>query len=149
MESSLDLGTSLPRTAGHSGHEVPQVQFSSVQSLSHVWLCDPMNRSMPGLPVHHQLPEFTQSPVIESVMPSSHLILCRPNMWLWRDPADWKLALASCLYKDYIITTASCRPSTPSERSSRWRSEIRLSVLWEKPRRTGLQIVRCFQVKIL
>ena len=30
MESSLDLGTSLPRTAGHSGHEMPQVQFSSV-----------------------------------------------------------------------------------------------------------------------
>ena len=37
------------------------IQFSSVQSLSHVWLCDPMNRSMPGLPVHHQLPEFTQT----------------------------------------------------------------------------------------
>ena len=36
-----------------------------------------MNRSMPGLPVHHQLPEFTQMS-IESVMPSSHLILCRP-----------------------------------------------------------------------
>ena len=29
--------------------------FSSVQSLSHVWLCDPMNCLMPGLPVHHQL----------------------------------------------------------------------------------------------
>ena len=26
-------------------------------------LCDPMNRSTPGLPVHHQLPEFTQTPV--------------------------------------------------------------------------------------
>ena len=26
-------------------------------------LCDPMNRSMPGLPVHHQLPEFTQTHV--------------------------------------------------------------------------------------
>ena len=26
-------------------------------------LCDPMNRSMPGLPVHHQLPEFTQTRV--------------------------------------------------------------------------------------
>ena len=37
--------------------------FSSVQSLSHVWLCDPMNRSMPGLPVHHQLPESTQTHV--------------------------------------------------------------------------------------
>ena len=36
-------------------------QFSSAQSLSRVRLCDPMNRSMPGLPVHHQLPEFTQT----------------------------------------------------------------------------------------
>ena len=26
-------------------------------------LCDPMNRSMPGLPVHHQLPVFTQTQV--------------------------------------------------------------------------------------
>ena len=34
-----------------------------VQSLSHVWLCDPMDCSTPGLPVHHQLPEFTQTPV--------------------------------------------------------------------------------------
>ena len=38
-------------------------QFSSVESLSRVQLCDPMNRSMPGLPVHHQLPEFTQTHV--------------------------------------------------------------------------------------
>ena len=36
-------------------HSVPSVLFSSVQSLSHVWLCDPMNCSTPGLPVHHQL----------------------------------------------------------------------------------------------
>ena len=33
-------------------------QFSSV-AQSYPTLCDPMNRSMPGLPVHHQLPEFT------------------------------------------------------------------------------------------
>ena len=37
------------------------VQFSSVQSLSRVLLCDPMNRSTPGLPVQHHLPEFTQT----------------------------------------------------------------------------------------
>ena len=37
-----------------------------------------MNCSTPCLPVHHQLPEFTQTHVIKSVMPSSHLILCRP-----------------------------------------------------------------------
>ena len=35
----------------------------SVQSLSCVWLCNPMNCSTPGLPVHHQLPEFTQTHV--------------------------------------------------------------------------------------
>ena len=35
-----------------------------------------MNCSTPGLHVHHQLPEFTQTPSIESVMPSNHLILC-------------------------------------------------------------------------
>ena len=37
-----------------------------------------MNRSMPGLPVHHQLPELLKLMSIESVMPSNHLILCRP-----------------------------------------------------------------------
>ena len=53
------------------------LRFSSVSQL---WptLCNPMNCSTPGLPVHHQLPEFTQTHVtsIESVMPSNHLILC-------------------------------------------------------------------------
>ena len=38
------------------------VQFSSV-TQSCPTLCDPMNRSTPGLPVHHQLPEFTQTQV--------------------------------------------------------------------------------------
>ena len=37
---------------------------------------------MPGLPVHHQLPEFTRLISIESVMPSNHLILCRPLLFL-------------------------------------------------------------------
>jgi len=41
-----------------------------------------MNHSMPGLPVHHQLPESTQTHAIELVMPSSHLILCRPFLLL-------------------------------------------------------------------
>ena len=38
------------------------VQYSSV-AQSYPTLCDPMNRSMPGLPVHHHLPEFTQTHV--------------------------------------------------------------------------------------
>ena len=41
-----------------------------------------MNHSRPGLPVHHQLPEFTQTHVHWVVMPSSHLILCRPLLLL-------------------------------------------------------------------
>ena len=40
----------------------PSVQFSSV-AQSCPTLCDPMNCSMPGLPVHHHLPEFTQTHV--------------------------------------------------------------------------------------
>ena len=45
-------------------------QLTSVSQLC-LTLCDPMDCSTPGLPVHHQLPEFTQTHVIESVMPST------------------------------------------------------------------------------
>ena len=41
---------------------IQSVQFSSV-AQSCPTLCDPMNRSMPGLPVHHHLPEFTHTHV--------------------------------------------------------------------------------------
>ena len=57
------------------------VQFSSV-AQSCPTLFDPMNHSTPGLPVHHQLLEFTTLTSIESVMPSSHLLLCRPLLLL-------------------------------------------------------------------
>ena len=41
-----------------------------------------MNRSTPGLPVHHQLLDSLKLTSIESVMPSCHLILCRPLLLL-------------------------------------------------------------------
>ena len=44
------------------GTSLHSVQFSSV-TQSCPMLCDPMNCSTPGLPVHHQLPEFTQTHV--------------------------------------------------------------------------------------
>ena len=50
--------------------------FSSVQLPSHVRLCDPVNRSTLGLPVHHQLPEFTQTHVhrvSDAIQPSHPL----------------------------------------------------------------------------
>ena len=46
----------------HGHHQISSVQFSSFAQLCPT-LCDPMNHSMPGLPVHHQLPEFTQTHV--------------------------------------------------------------------------------------
>ena len=51
------------------------VQFSSVAQLCPT-LCDPMNHSTPGLPVHHQLPEFTQTHVhraSDAIQPSHPL----------------------------------------------------------------------------
>ena len=50
-------------------------QFNSV-AQSCPTLCDPMNRSTPGLPVHHQLPEFTQTHihrVSDAIQPSHPL----------------------------------------------------------------------------
>ena len=51
------------------------IQFSSV-TQSCLTLCDPMNRSTPGLPVHHQLPEFTQTHIHrvgDAIQPSNPL----------------------------------------------------------------------------
>ena len=51
------------------------VQFSSV-AQSCLTLCDPMNCSTPGFPVHHQLPEFTQTHVhrvSDAIQPSHPL----------------------------------------------------------------------------
>ena len=56
------------------------VQISSV-AQSCPTLCDPMNRSTPDLPVHHQTHLLKLMP-IEKVMPSSHLILCHPLLLL-------------------------------------------------------------------
>ena len=53
------------------------IQFSSV-AQSCPTLCDPMNRSTPGLPVHHQFPEFTQIMSIRFFDATHHLILCHP-----------------------------------------------------------------------
>ena len=55
--------------------KIASVQFSSVTQSCPI-LCDPMNRSTPGLPVHHQLPEFTQTHVhrvSDAIQPSHPL----------------------------------------------------------------------------
>ena len=54
-------------------HYIHSVQFTSDAQLCPT-LCDPMNRGTPGLPVHHQLPEFTQTHVhwVSNAIQPSH-----------------------------------------------------------------------------
>ena len=57
-------------------------KFSSVQLLSRVWLCDPMDCSVPGFPVHHQFQSLLKLMFIGSVTPSNHLRRSRPLLLL-------------------------------------------------------------------
>ena len=53
------------------------VQFSTVVQLC-LTLCDPMNCSTPGFPVHHKLPEFAQTPIhsVGNAIQPSHPLSC-------------------------------------------------------------------------
>ena len=89
------------------------VQFSSV-AQSCPTLCDPMNHSTPGLPVHHQLPEFTQthvhrvsdaiqpshplsSPFPPAPNPSQHQSFPMSQIFAWGGQSTGVSALASFL----------------------------------------------------
>ena len=61
-------------------HRTPSVQFSSVVQ-SCLTLCNPMNSSTSGLPVHRQFLSPPKPMSIESVMPSKHII-CHPRLLL-------------------------------------------------------------------
>ena len=60
------------------------VQFSSVTQLCPT-LCNPMNCSMPGLPVHHQLPEFTQTHIhrVSDAIQSKTVLFKVPRCFLF------------------------------------------------------------------
>ena len=76
------MGRSTKQIINNETQTLNDTILSSVQSLSHVRLCDPMNRSMPGLPVHHQLPEFTQTHghrVRDAIQPSHPLSSPSPS----------------------------------------------------------------------
>ena len=72
----LRKGFDTLKISGHLKiYKVISVQFSSVAQLCPT-LCDPMNHSTPGLPVHYQLPEFTQTHihrVSDAIQPSHPL----------------------------------------------------------------------------
>ena len=62
-------------------NRIESVEWVSSVAQSCPTLCDPMNRSTPGLPVHHQLPEFTQTRVhgvSDAIQPSHPLSSSSP-----------------------------------------------------------------------
>ena len=85
-------------------HVSSSVQLRSVAQLCPT-LCNPMDRSMPGLPVHHQLPEFTQTRVHrvnDAIQPSHSLSSTSPAVnlsqhqglfkWVIRWPKYWSFS---------------------------------------------------------
>ena len=105
---------------------VSSLQFSSV-AQSRPTLCDPMNCSTPGLPVHHQLIMS-----IKSVMPPSHLILCRPLLLLPPIPPSIRAFSNSQLFAWGVQSTgvsalASVLPMNTQDQSpSEWTGWISL-----------------------
>ena len=122
LEKAEESEVKLPTSAGslknqESSRKNISVQFSSV-TQSCPALCDPMNCTMPGLPVHHQLPEFTQthmhwvgdaiypchpllSPSLPAPNPSQH-----QNLFQWVSsshqwPKYWSFSFIISLSNEY------------------------------------------------
>ena len=94
------------------------MSFSSVQSVSQVRLCSPMDCSMPGLPVHHQLPELTQTHVhwvcntmqpyqtllslllLPSIFPRIRVFSNQSAFWI-RWPKYWSFSFSISPFNEY------------------------------------------------
>ena len=83
-------------------------QFSSV-ALSCLTLCDPMDHSTPSLPVHHQLPEFTQTHVhwvSNAIQPSHPLSFPSPPAFIFPSIRVFSKESVLCIrwLKDWIFS---------------------------------------------
>ena len=96
------------------------VQFNSV-AQSCPTLCNPMNHSTPGLPVHHQLPEFTQTHVYrvrDAIQPSHPLSSPSPPA---PNPSQHQSFPMSQLFaRGGQITGVSASASFPPKKSQGW-----------------------------
>ena len=96
-------------------HHISSVQFSSVTQSS-LTLCDPMNRSTPGLPVYHQLPESMQTHVHwvgDAIQPSHPLSSPSPSaLNLSQHQGLFKWVSSSCQVPKYWSFSFNISPSS-------------------------------------
>ena len=92
--------------------------FSSVPLLSRVWLCNPMDCSTPGFPVHHQLPELAQTqvhPFGDAIQPSHPVV---PFSFCLRSFPAWVFSntqvLEKCIFWLSDVQTLSCHSLPPN-----------------------------------
>ena len=107
---------------------MPIVQFTSV-AQSCLTLCDPMNCSMPGLPVHHHLPEFTQTHVRQvgdAIQPSHSLSPPSPPA---PNPSQHQ-GLFQCVSSSHEV--AKVLEFQPQHQSFQWthRSNLKVGSPW-------------------
>ena len=108
-----DRNLALQKSESTENGKFSSVQFSSV-AQSCPTLCNPMNHSTPGLPIHHQLVEFTQTHVNDAIQPSHPLLAPSPpapnpsqhqsfpmsQLFTWGGQSTGVSALASVLPKN-------------------------------------------------
>ena len=101
--------------------KISSVQLSSV-AQSRPTLCNPMNHSMPGLPVHHQLPEFTQThvhQVSDAIQPSHPLVSTSPTAPN-PSPASESFPMSQLFAWSGQSTGVSALASFPPKKSQGW-----------------------------
>ena len=121
------------------------LQFSSV-AQSCLTLCDPMNRSTPGLPVHHQVLESTQTHVHRvgnAIQPSHPLSSPSPPA---PNPSQhqslfsakhFQHPLSVCLSLPFSLLPSVSPDATGSESLEEIREELAMCQVWRNPRVSG------------
>ena len=125
------------------------VQFSSV-AQSCPTLCDPMNRSRPGLPVHHQLPEFTQTQahwVGDAIQPSHPLSSPSPPAPNPSQHQGLFQCVNSYLANSKLVHGPEALPSSGNLRNTESqgppRALLNRTCIWQNPQVNHTHIIVC------